>query len=216
MNAITQHLTETVSRRRHGDRAETDPGRVVRVPTHGEPGTAPTLIRRRREDDVDSCARVLRGISSTGTYPLPRPSSHLDWLRDNVIDAWVAERRGLILGHVALTRLEPSAREEMLWHEVTGLHLPDLGAVSCFFVRPGERDRGLGTHLLTHAVREARARGLVPVAEVTRDSRFGAAIYEHHGWREMGRLPIGSRGSDRTLYMYVFPPSVDVPEPDEV
>jgi GNAT superfamily N-acetyltransferase len=213
MNAITQHLTETVQRRRRADRDGPDTSRVVRVPVQGDPGTAPTVIRRRREDDVDSCARVLRGISSTGTYPVPRPASHLAWLHDNVIDAWVAERRGLILGHVAITRLDPSAREEMLWHEVTGLHLADLAAVSCFFVRPGERDRGVGTHLLAHAVRESRARGLVPVAEVTRESRFGAAIYESHGWREMGRLPIGSRGDDRTLYLYVFPPSADVPEP---
>lgn len=212
MNAITQHLPGSVQRRLQGERSGTEADRPVRVPTQGTPGASPTIIRRRREDDVDSCARVLRGISSTGSYPVPRPVSHVSWLHDDVLDAWVAERRGLILGHVAITRLAPSAREEMLWHEVTGLHLADLAAVSCFFVRPGERDRGIGTHLLGHAVRGARARGLVPVAEVTRDSRFGAAIYEEHGWREMGRIPVGRRGDDHTLYLYVYPPSAEAPQ----
>jgi GNAT superfamily N-acetyltransferase len=177
---------------------------VIPVPVVDLPG-GPVRIRRRHEGDLHACTRVLRGISSGGKYPLPRPVSHRGWLSDDVLDAWVAERQGTILGHVAIARVGTGTASSMRWREVTGRPTDDLALVSRFFVRLPDRGHGLGTALLAAAVSGARSRGLVPVADAVSPSRFGAPIYGHHGWRLAARDPFGGRRDDRTAYLYVLP-----------
>ena len=157
MNALTQQLTREVSRWLTRDRND-QPRAVIPVPSVALPG-GPVRIRRRHDGDLDACARVLRGISSGGKYPLPRPASHRDWLTDDVLEAWVAERQGSVLGHVAIARVGTGAASALRWREVTGRSTDDLALVSRFFVRLPERGQGIGTALLAAAVSGARARG---------------------------------------------------------
>ena len=164
-------------------------------------------IRPRRDSDVASCARVLRGISSGGRYPLPRPASDRAWLYDDVLDAWVADRRGLVLGHIALAYVGTASPSALRWREVTGRPTSELAAVSRFFVRMPERGQGIGTALLATAARHAHASGLLPVVEIVGAGRDGVPIFEHNGWRRAGRSPYGRRGDDRTTYLYVKPPA---------
>ena len=203
MNALTQTLTREVSRWLARDR-DPVPRAVIPVPSLSAPGGT-VRIRRRHDGDLDACKRVLRGISSGGKYPLPRPVSHRAWLTEDVLDAWVAERQGTILGHVAIARVGTGAASAMRWREVTGRSTDDLALVSRFFVRLPERGQGIGTALLAAAVAGARARGMVPVADAVNPSRFGAPIYAHHGWRLAARDPFGGRGDERTAYLYVMP-----------
>ena len=206
MNALSQTLTREVSRWLTRDRSEETPA-VIPVRTLSLPG-GPVRLRRRHDSDLDACTRVLRGISSGGKYPLPRPVSHRGWLGDDVLGAWVAERQGTVLGHVAIARVGTGTASAMRWREVTGRSTDDLALVSRFFVRLPDRGQGIGTALLAAAVSGARARGRVPVADAVNPSRFGAPIYDHHGWRLAARDPFGGRGDPRTAYLYVLPAAV--------
>jgi GNAT superfamily N-acetyltransferase len=211
VNSFTEQLTGPVSRWLHRDRVHDVATAIPSRTVPDLPGGA-ARIRRRQGGDVDSCARILRGISSGGKYPLPRPASHRGWLCDDVIDAWVAERRGIVLGHVAIARVGGGAASTLRWREVTGRPVDDLALVSRFFVRLPERGHGIGTALLAAAVAGARARGMVPVADAVNPSRFGAPIYGDHGWRLAAQDWFGAKG-ERRAYLYVMPDS-STAEPD--
>src|SRR5688572_10367455 len=115
---------------------------------------APTAtIRRRTPRDVAACARLL-GLVSTSTHPpawgTDSPRAYLT--ADELLEAWVADHEGEILGHVALSRPTGDAASLMRWREITG-HEPDrLGEVTRLFVRPRARGQGIGAALLATAV----------------------------------------------------------------
>ena len=203
MNTLTDQLTREVSRWFTRDRT-TEPRAVIPIPSLSLPGGA-ARVRRRHHGDVDAVARILRGISSGGKYPLPRPASHRAWLTEGVVDAWVVERQGAILGHVAIGRAGTGAASSLRWREVTGRPLDDLALVSRFFVRLPERGQGIGTALLAAAVSGARARGLVPVADAVGTSRFGSPLYADHGWRLAAHDTFGGRRDHRLLSLYTLP-----------
>ena len=202
MNTLTAQLTRPVARWLTGDH---DGGaRSVHVPVVPPPEGTGVRVRRRHRADVDACVRVLRGISSGGRYPVPRPASHREWITD-VLDAWVAERRGIVVGHVALAQPTAPLASALRWREVTGMPVADLASVVGFFVQRHERDQGIGAALLATAVEGARARGLRPVVEVVSSSRYGVPLLERSGWQLAARTPFGRRGDDRTTYAYTKP-----------
>ena len=165
-------------------------------------------IRRRKDSQVAACSRLLGLVSSENGYPLPRPASSRGWLTgDDVLDAWVAEQHGMIVGHVGITRVDSDPASAFRWREVTGRPASELVGVSRFFVRSNARGQGLGTALLEMAVEAARARGLVPVAEVVSASRGGVPLYDRAGWRMAGMYPFGKRGDALDTYLYVAPPA---------
>lgn len=65
-------------------------------------------------------------------------------------------------------------------------------------VRPAWRRRGLGAALLSAVVDEARGRGLALVHLEARDGNAAAALYEAHGFRQVGRRRDYYRGGDGT------------------
>lgn len=175
---------------------------------HSEGAAAPSVpegfrIRRRKDNQVAACSRVLGLVTAETGYPLPRPLSRHDWLTAaDVLDAWVAER-GTVQGHVAIARVDSDPASALRWREVTGRPASELADVSRFFVRASARGRGLGTALLQTAVEGSRTRGLTPVAKVISTSRRGAPLYERAGWRLADMSPYGKRGTGLEAYLYV-------------
>ena len=164
-------------------------------------------IRRRKDNQVAACARLWGLVSTEKGYPLPRPTSRRGWLTgEDVMDAWIAEQRGRIQGHVAITRLEGDRATALRWQELTGRPASELADVSRFFVRSSVRGQGLGTALLETAVKECRARGLLPVARMVSTSRRGIALYDRAGWRLVAMYPCGKRGDGLATYLYAAPP----------
>lgn len=163
-------------------------------------------IRERRDRDVAACSRLLGLVSTDCEYPHPRPDSRRGWLTsEDVIDAWVAEQHGMVVGHVALTRVDSDPTTAMRWREVTGRPVRELAGVSRFFVRASFRGRGIGTALLETAVEESRARGFMPVAEMVSTSRRGIPFYDRAGWRVAAMYPSGRRGEGLETYLYAAP-----------
>lgn len=168
----------------------------------GEPRTDPRGIRRRRANDLGACAR----LAVLSTACARRPSSWRGWLdADEVVEAWVAERQGELLGHVALCEVNRDARSGMRWREVTGHPASDLLAVSRLFVRPRVRSQGLGTALLDMAVAGARARGRIPVLEAVGAGREELRLYEDQGWRPVALCPARHRSDGLDSHFYLAP-----------
>lgn len=175
------------------------------TPASELPRVPPSIkgVRRRRSRDLGPCARLLRVVYAEGQYPVHWPDAPRAWLDgEDVIDAWVAERQGEILGHVAISRVGGDAVSELRWRELTGHRPAELAGVSRLFVRPRVRGQGVGTALLDVALGEIRARGLVPVLEVVGASRDAIRLYEERGWRLLAMYPWGE---DLHIYYYGAP-----------
>ena len=179
---------------------------AARVPMQQRRGRAPQTdggekglpqgIRPRTARDVPACARLLRVIAGEHQYPAHWPDAPRSWLSGpDVLDAWVCEQHGEILGHVAVATVPRNAMSRVRWQEITGLPVEELGRVSRLFVRKRVRRRGIATDLLDVAVADIRRRGLHPVIDVVTTSVDGIAFLESRGWRLLAMDPWGSRSS---------------------
>ncbi len=142
----------------------------------------PQGVRRRRQRDLGVCVTLVHRAFFEGQFPGHRPAEPAAWLAD-VISAFVAERDGEIVGHVAVACAEVHGETGLRWREMTGHPAEELGVVGQLFVRPRFRGHGIGTSLVTTAIADARARGLVPVLEVVTHERLAPPLAHGHGWR---------------------------------
>jgi GNAT superfamily N-acetyltransferase/predicted DCC family thiol-disulfide oxidoreductase YuxK len=164
--------------------------------TNGSPreGVSITGLRRRRLRDVGACVRLLRVVFYEDRYPATWPDGPRSWLDgEDVVDAWVVERRGEILGHVAISHTALDPLSALRWRELTGQPPERLAAVSRLFVRPRARREGIGTALLDVALAGIRARGLTPVLEVASSWDGAVGLVESRGWRLVAMYPSGAR-----------------------
>ncbi len=152
------------------------------TPASQLPRLNPTVrgLRRRRPQDLPRAVRLLRVVHGEDSYPLRWPDRPRDFLDGpDVVDAWVAERQGEILGHVAVSLVTGAG---VHWRELTG-HAPDeIALVSRLYVRSRVRGSGYGAALLQAASDDIRARGLVPVAEVVSANPSARRLFERQGW----------------------------------
>jgi predicted N-acetyltransferase YhbS len=119
-----------------------------------------------------------------------------------VLGAWVAEREGEVVAHVAISRLDLDALSALRWRESTG-HVPaDLIAVSRLFVRPSFRGQGIAGSLIEVACEEIRDRGKVPVYEVVTTSSLAPSYSRDHGWRLRSSEPL--RDKHKELWIHRF------------
>jgi GNAT superfamily N-acetyltransferase len=163
----------------------------------------PSVVRPRRETDLDACAQLVRVLYDLDGYPGHRPTDLRDFLAEpGAIAAWVAVAAGQIVGHVAL-HPDSSEASMRLAVSTTGLPISSLGFESRLFVAPMARRAGIGRALLKTAEGHARRRGLCPVLDVV--TRFQAAIelYETSGWTRAGKIVAHIPG-DVTLEEFVY------------
>jgi ribosomal protein S18 acetylase RimI-like enzyme len=141
-------------------------------------------------------------------YPLTWPDAPRAWLSDpdEVLDAWVVERQGEILGHVAVTRVGRDTVSAYRWREMTGREPSELAAVSRLFVRPRVRRQGIGGALMDTAVADIERRGLVPVLQVASTQQDAIELYESRDWRLLSMDLWGARTERRRMHCYAAPP----------
>lgn len=169
-------------------------------------GASPPLppgIRVRRDRDLSTCARLVRRAFFEGQFPGQHDEDPRLWLADpDVLEAWVGERDGEVVAHVAISRLELDPLSALRWRESTG-HVPsDLLAVSRLFVRPRFRGQGIAASLIEVACDEILARGKVPVYEVVTTSSLAPSYSRDHGWRLRSSEPI--RDKRKELWIHRF------------
>lgn len=147
------------------------------------------LIRHRDTSDLDACVRALAEVHKRDQYPMRWPADPAEWLSiPAMLEGWVAELDGRVVGHVVLCAGKPGDATPPVWQERTGTPIEDTAVVSRLFVDPAARGYGVGALLMTEAVRESRARGLQPLLEVLSSDVAATALYERLGWELLGTV----------------------------
>ena len=166
----------------------------------------PDPIRLRDPADIDACTRLLEIVHKRDHYPLLWPDDASRWLSPReLIAAWVAERNGSILGHVALSYVQGDGAG-LEWADSLGLAPRQIAWVSRLFVDPEARRRGLGSDLLNTALEHATRLGLRPALEVAESDRAAIELYERSGLvRAQSRDWTLPGGAKTLLHSYVAP-----------
>lgn len=146
---------------------------------------------------------VHRADGYPGRWPAD-PAAFL--LPSGLLDAWVADAAGRVVGHVTLRDHIPD-HGAPYWVGATGLPARRLACVSRLFVDPSRRGEGLGVALLDAACAGARGAGMRPVLDVVDSASEAVALYERCGWVRVGSVSWDAWGEATTLHYYVSPPT---------
>jgi GNAT superfamily N-acetyltransferase len=136
-------------------------------------------IRTRHATDLPLCIEALAEVHESDRYPIVWPKDPALWLSPpGLLEGWIAERSGVIVGHVVL---------------VDGGDAPDglqshgqpLATIKRLFVTPPARRQGTGARLLAHAHTWAIRSGLSLTLDVVGPGSSAAiALYERAGWQQ--------------------------------
>lgn len=130
------------------------------------------LIRPRTSADLAQAAAVLVAVHDADGYPVEGVERPEAWLSPpGLAAAWVADRSGLIVGHVAITGT-PDGR---------------TGVLERLFVLPAARGCGAAERLIQVAERFAQAHGLALELEVLAKDAAAIRLYRRLGWTETGQ-----------------------------
>lgn len=152
---------------------------------------------------------MLRAVHDGDGYPVNWPDDPPRWLtQPSLLDAWVAELAGEVVGHIALCRSAPGDLAPEVWSHRTGLPGEAAAVVSRLFVSPGARGHGIGASLLAEATRAAQGRGLHPVLDVVATDAAAAELYRRAGWRMLAAVEEEWSPSRKvTVHCYAAPTS---------
>jgi GNAT superfamily N-acetyltransferase len=163
------------------------------------------VVRRRSEQDLAECVRLLRLVHDEDGYPRNWPPSPRTWLApDDQVAAWVADDGESLPGHVAVAGPDASPATAV-WSAALEVSPAALLRVSLLFVARSVRGRGLGGRLLDTAVHFVRDRGAQPVLEVVSSDPRAVALYTRLGWRQVGSLQPGWLPPPDQALLFVAP-----------
>ncbi|MEU5463315.1 GNAT family N-acetyltransferase [Streptomyces althioticus] len=146
-------------------------------------------VRRRTDDDVEECVRVLAEVHRRDGYPVNWPDQPAEWLsQTSLLRSWVAGLGGRVVGHVSLSRSGEGDLAPGLWSGRNGTSAAETAVVSRLFVAPEARGHGFGALLIGRAVEESRRRALHPVLDVVAADTAAAALYERLGWERLATV----------------------------
>jgi len=145
-------------------------------------------VRERTADDIPVLADVLAAQQPHSGYPrnwpLPFPVESFIARADEDA-AWVAELGDRVVGHVAVSRVEPGLEAD-LWTAGAGRPREELAAVAVLFVDHTVVGQGIGTALLATAVDAIRGSGRTPVLDVVQETASAVELYRRTGWQVVG------------------------------
>jgi GNAT superfamily N-acetyltransferase len=146
---------------------------------------------------------ILAEVHRTGGYPAHWPADPERWLTPSRhLAAWVAERDGVVVGHVSLTSAQGEAAAEH-WAARSGRSVDDAVVVSRLFVAEQARGHSIGRRLLDRAGVAARERGLHPVLGVLAHNLAAIALYRGAGWLRLSEADL-TLPDGRVMVMHCF------------
>lgn len=151
-------------------------------------------IRPRSENDLASCAAVLREVHAKDGYPVEGVDDALGWLSPpDLSAAWVAELDGQVVGHALIS--EASDEDAVrLWQARSD---QPVAVLARLFVSPSARGHRLGEQLTEAAMHWAQERGQRLLLDVMEKDQAAIRVYENLGWSYLG--DIQHRVDDRTV-----------------
>ena len=165
------------------------------------------LLRDRTDADLAGCVELARAVHERDGYPHYLPGDLRDFLvLPDAYGAWVAERDGRIVGHIALRRRTAPGPLDMA-SAATGRPASQLGVISRLLVAPDARRAGVGRRLLGYGWQQAVRRDLWPVLDVAADLTEAIRLYESCGWVRAGAVTVTFRdGNSLDELVYLGPP----------
>lgn len=169
------------------------------------------VVRFRIESDMAEAAAGLVKVHVTDGYPVEGVSRPEEWLTPpGMLEAWVAEVAGRIVGHVAVGR---SNGEDAvaLWLRRSGGGEVGTGVLARLFVVPEARKRAVGESLVRAAVEYARSKGMRLVLDVMTKDAAAIRLYTRLGWTELGAAvhTFGEEGQTADALCFVSPPATN-------
>lgn len=151
---------------------------------------------------------MLAEVHRADRYPMHWPADPAGWLDPSgLMQAWVAELDGGIVGHVGLVF-------DATRSVVPGVPAERTAAVSRLFVAARARGTGLARALLAAATSRAEREDLDVVLDVVDDQSGAIAFYERLGWRLLARRPATwttALGDRPLVRVYAGPPQPTEP-----
>jgi GNAT superfamily N-acetyltransferase len=145
-------------------------------------------IRTRSNVDLDACVSVLEKVYDKDKYPVQGVSQAKQFLSgDSIQQAWVCEKDGHIVGHVAASRKMSKDDVSMaLW---TQQHPDDPNSTAVLerlFVDPDSRGLGVAGQLIEAAVAWSHEKHMRLVLFALEKDKVAARLYERLGWSHFG------------------------------
>jgi ribosomal protein S18 acetylase RimI-like enzyme len=164
-------------------------------------------MRPRTNDDLTVLSHILVEVHALDGYPVEGVDDPMAWLvSDTLINAWVAERSGKVVGQVALSN--PSSNDDAvaLWLTESGDAFAAVAVLGRLFVHPDSRGYGIGRKLTETAVERAQQIGRRTVLDVMKKDAAAIRTYESLGWKCLGPI-MHTFGDGRTepALAYVSP-----------
>lgn len=165
-------------------------------------------IRPRRDDDLNTLARVLVAVHERDGYPVEGVADPHAWLAlSSPLGAWVAEIDGQPVAHVALTEPGPGDEAARMWCEQENVSPDDVAVLGRLFVSPTARGHRLGSRLTQTATHAAQEQGRRAVLDVMLKDVAAIAVYKALGWRSPGMTQHHhSSGEREAAQAFVGPP----------
>lgn len=102
-----------------------------------------------------------------------------------MIQAWVAELDGTVVGHVILS--EPNGEDAVrMWKERSAASDDEIAVIARLFVHPNARGRGIGQQLTIAAGMYAAEQGRRCVFDVMTKDQDAIRLYERLGCKRLG------------------------------
>jgi GNAT superfamily N-acetyltransferase len=172
---------------------------------------ADVLIRHRDAADIPASARILRQVHASDGYPVEGVADAQSWLEPAaLIQAWVAEVAGEVVGHVAIFEAQEGDPAVTLWHAQSGESAGSTGAVAVLgrlFVLTTARGMSIGELLVRACMKDADRRGIQLLLDVMAKDQDAIRLYERLAWRRLGPTThkFGA-GESTAAYCYAAPP----------
>lgn len=145
------------------------------------------VIRPRQDSDLVQAGQALVEVHSTDGYPVEGVADPLAWLKPvGLMNAWVAELDGEIVGHVAMSEPQPSDDGARLWMEQSDDKAEDIAVLGRLFVKRSARGRSIGEQLARAAVTDSAAQGKTLVLDVMDKDQDAIRLYERLGLKKIG------------------------------
>jgi ribosomal protein S18 acetylase RimI-like enzyme len=148
-------------------------------------GEGASIVRYRTVGDIAQAAEVLRDVHAVDGYPVEGVDNPRAWLESSgLIQAWVAEKDGKVVGHVAVS--EPQAGDEAAALARPRVADGEIAVLGRLFISPSARKNSLGELLVRAATEFAADHNLRLVLDVMEKDQSAIRLYERLGWRFIG------------------------------
>ncbi|MEV0842228.1 GNAT family N-acetyltransferase [Actinocatenispora sera] len=167
-----------------------------------------TLVRVRTAGDIPACVQALKDVYAVDGYPVEGVSQAEKWLfPDGLLEAWVAEVDGDVVGHAAVSEPRDEAAVQMLV-EQAGTPLDQIAVAARLFVAPKGRGNALGRDLAVAVFGYGQQHGRRIVFDVMTKDQTAIRLYERMGCIRLGTT-FHQFGDNQQVpaYCYVAPVS---------